>query len=214
MNQPGACWDYSRSTDVLGRIVEVVTGRTLGEELSTRIFQPLGMADTGFSVPTKQQNRIAEPFAIDPEARTPVKLIDHKRTAMFESGGGGLASTAMDYARFCAMLASHGALGKERILGRKTLELMSSDHLGPHVRRGSDLLPPGHGFGLGFAVRTAAGMTVVPGSKGLFYWGGIAGTTFWIDPQEDMFALLMIQAPGQRDYYRMLFRTLVYAAVE
>ena len=91
---------------------------------------------------------------------------------------------------------------------------MSSDHLGPHVRRGSDLLPPGHGFGLGFAVRTAAGMTVVPGSKGLFYWGGIAGTTFWIDPQEDMFALLMIQAPGQRDYYRMLFRTLVYAAVE
>ena len=214
MNQPGSTWDYSRSTDVLGRIVEVVTGHTLGEELASRIFEPLGMKDTGFSVPTKQQNRIAEPFAVDPEAKTPVKLLDHKRPAMFESGGGGLASTASDYARYCAMLAGHGTLGKERILGRKTLELMSSDHLGPHVRRGSDLLPPGHGFGLGFAVRTAAGMSAVPGSKGLFYWGGIAGTTFWIDPQEDMFALLMIQAPGQRDYYRMLFRTLVYAAVE
>ncbi len=214
MNQPGSTWDYSRSTDVLGRIVEVATGRTLGEELKARIFEPLGMTDTAFAVPEKKHGRIAEPFEIDPEAKTPVKLLNIRRTAMFESGGGGLASTAMDYARFCAMLAGGGALGKERILGRKTLELMASDHLGPHVRRGSDLLPPGHGFGLGFAVRTAPGMTVVPGSQGLFYWGGIAGTTFWIDPKEDLFALLMIQAPGQRDYYRMLFRTLVYAAVE
>ena len=214
LNQPGSTWDYSRSTDVLGRIVEIVAGRTLGEELSARIFEPLGMKDTGFHVPHKQQHRIAEPFATDPDTQAPVKLLGVTRPAMFESGGGGLVSTAGDYARFCAMLAGHGALGKHRILARKTLELMTSDHLGPHVKIGSDTLPPGHGFGLGFAVRTAPGIAVVPGSKGLFYWGGIAGTTFWIDPQEDMFALLMMQGPGQRDYYRMLFRTLVYAAVE
>ncbi len=214
LNQPGSTWDYSRSTDVLGRVVEVVTGRTLGEELKARILEPLGMEDTGFHVPAKQQGRIAEPFATDPEAQTPVKLLNVARPAMFESGGGGLVSTAMDYARFCAMLAGGGALAGTRILARKTLELMASDHLGPHVRRGSDLLPSGHGFGLGFAVRNAPGMTFVPGSPGLFYWGGIAGTTFWIDPKEDMFALLMIQAPGQRDYFRMLFRTLAYAALE
>jgi CubicO group peptidase (beta-lactamase class C family) len=214
LNQPGAAWDYSRSTDVLGRVVEVVAGRTLGEELKDRILDPLGMADTAFHVPQKQQHRIAEPFATDPETGGPVRLFNVTRPAMFESGGGGLVSTAMDYARFCAMLAGGGALGKTRLVARKTLELMTSDHLGAHVKRGSDLLPPGHGFGLGFAVRNAPGMTVTPGSVGMYYWGGVAGTSFWIDPKEDLFAVLMIQAPGQKDYYRMLFRTLVYAAVE
>lgn len=214
LNQPGACWDYSRSTDVLGRVVEVVTGNTLGVALEDQILGPLGMKDTAFSVAEKNFDRIAEPLSIDPDTQQPVKLFNARRVARFESGGGGLMSTAPDYARFCAMLAGGGTLGKERIVGPLTLEFMASDHLGPDVRRGSDLLPAGHGFGLGFAVRTAPGMTFVPGSEGLFYWGGIAGTTFWIDPQEDLFAMLMIQAPGQRDYYRMLFRTLVYAAVE
>lgn len=214
LNQPGACWDYSRSTDVLGRIVEIVAGKTLGEALEEQILGPLGMKDTAFSVAEKNFDRIAEPLPIDPDTQQPVKLFNAKRVAQFESGGGGLMSTAPDYARFCAMLAAGGTLDKERIIGPMTLEFMASDHLGPHVKRGSDLLPAGHGFGLGFAVRTAPGMTFVPGSEGLFYWGGIAGTTFWIDPKEDLFALLMIQAPGQRDYYRMLFRTLVYAAVE
>lgn len=214
LNQPGTCWDYSRSTDVLGRVVEVVTGKTLGVVLHDGILEPLAMKDTAFSVAEKSFDRIAEPLPVDPDTNAPVKLFNARRVAQFESGGGGLMSTAADYARFCAMLAGGGSFGKERILGRKTLELMASDHIGPHVRRGSDLLPAGHGFGLGFAVRTAPGMTFVPGSSGLFYWGGIAGTTFWVDPKEDLFALLMIQAPGQRDYYRMLFRSLVYAAVE
>jgi len=214
MNQPGTTWDYSRSTDVLGRIVEIVTGKTLGVALEEQILGPLGMKDTAFSVAEKNFDRIAEPLPIDPDTQQPVKLFNAKRVAQFESGGGGLMSTAPDYARFCAMLASGGTLGKERIIGPMTLEFMASDHLGPEVRRGSDLLPPGHGFGLGFAVRTATGMASVPGSEGLFYWGGIAGTTFWIDPQEELFAMMMIQGPGQRDYYRMLFRTLVYAAVE
>lgn len=214
LNHPGASWDYSRSTDVLGRVVEVVTGKTLGQALEEQILGPLGMKDTAFSVAEKNFGRIAEPLATDPDTQQPVKLFNAKRVAQFESGGGGLMSTAPDYARFCAMLAGGGTFGKERIIGPMTLEFMASDHVGPDVPRGSDILPPGHGFGLGFAVRTATGMASVPGSEGLYYWGGIAGTTFWIDPQEDLFAMMMIQAPGQRDYYRMLFRTLVYAAVE
>lgn len=213
-NHPGVAWDYSRSTDVLGRLVEIVGGRTLGEELRARILDPLGMDDTAFAVAEQDHDRIAEPFAIDPDAKTPVRLLDIRRPAKFESGGGGLVSTAPDYARFCAMLADGGTLGSARILGRKTLEWMASDHLGPQVKIGSELLTPGHGFGLGFAVRTDPGLAPVPGTPGAFYWGGIAGTSFWIDPEEDLFALMMIQAPGQRDYYRMLFRSLVYAAVD
>lgn len=213
LHQPGTYWDYSRSTDVLGRVVEIVSGRSLGEELSRRIFEPLDMVDTRFTVPASAAGRVAEPFPTDPETGDPVKLLRASETVQFESGGGGLFSTAPDYARFCAMLAGQGTFGATRILGRATLDLMTADHLGPDVTLGSDLLPPGHGFGLGFAVRIAPGMADVPGSVGLFYWGGIAGTTFWVDPDEDLFAILMIQAPGQRDYYRMLFRTLVYAAL-
>ena len=214
LNQPGTYWDYSRSTDVLGRLVEIVAGRTLGEELARRIFEPLGMTDTRFTVPESEQGRVAEPFPEDPETGAAVKLLRASETVQFESGGGGLFSTAPDYARFCAMLAGRGTLGQTRILGRATLDLMTADHLGPDVTVGSDLLPPGHGFGLGFAVRVAPGLADVPGSVGLYYWGGIAGTTFWVDPYEDVFALMMIQAPNQREYYRALFRTLVYAALE
>ena len=214
MNQPGTTWDYSRSTDVLGRIVEIVAGSTLGEALSRRIFEPLGMVDTGFSVPAEDHVRVAEPFAKDPDTGDAVKLLRVSDHVQFESGGGGLFSTAMDYARFCAMLAGGGTFGKTRILGRATLAFMTADHLGSDVTVGSELLTPGHGFGLGFAVRTAPGIAAVPGSVGTFYWGGIAGTTFWIDPVEDVFALLMVQAPGRRDYYRTLFRSLVYAALD
>ena len=121
LHQPGTSWDYSRSTDVLGRLIEIITGRTLGEELKRRIFEPLGMVDTGFAVPAKDHDRVAEPFAIDPDTKAPVKLLRIVDWVSFESGGGGLFSTAMDYARFCAMLAGGGALGKTRLLGRKTL---------------------------------------------------------------------------------------------
>ena len=118
----------------------------------------------------------------------------------------------MDYARFLAMLLGNGKLSDTRLLGRKTIELMTADHLGT-VTGPADLLPPGHGFGLGFAVRTAAGMAPFPGSVGNYYWGGAAGTTFWVDPAERLFAVMMIQAPVQREYYRLLFRDLVYAAI-
>jgi CubicO group peptidase (beta-lactamase class C family) len=110
------------------------------------------------------------------------------------------------------MMLNGGRLGATRLLGRKTIELMASDHLGG-IPGSPDLLPPGHGFGLGFAVRLQPGMAPFPGSVGSYFWGGAAGTTFWIDPAERLIAVLMIQAPGQREHYRVLFRDLVYAAV-
>ena len=212
LHQPGTRWEYSRSTDVLGRLIEVISGQTLGQFLAERITGPLGMVDAAFSVPEKDHGRIAEPFAKDPENGTDVALLDVRRPALFESGGGGMVSTTMDYARFLAMLLGNGRLGQTRLLGRKTIELMTADHLGT-VSGPADLLPPGHGFGLGFAVRTSAGMAPFPGSVGNYYWGGAAGTTFWVDPAERLFAVLMIQAPVQREHYRLLFRDLVYAAI-
>jgi CubicO group peptidase (beta-lactamase class C family) len=210
--QPGTQWEYSRSTDVLGRLVEVWSGQTLGAFLAERILRPLGMADTGFSVPEADHGRIAEPFPKDPETGADVVGLDVRRTAVFESGGGGLVGTAMDYAAFMQMLLNGGSLGGTRLLGRKTVALMSSDHLGD-IPAPRETVPPGYGFGLGFAVRLAAGQAPFPGSVGDFYWSGAAGTSFWIDPAERLTAVLMLQAPGQRQYYRPLFRDLVYAAV-
>jgi CubicO group peptidase (beta-lactamase class C family) len=212
-HQPGTTWEYSRSTDVLGRLVEVISGQTLGAFLSDRILKPLGMVDSGFHVPEAQQHRIAEPFAVDPDSKAPVALLDVRRPALFESGGGGMVATSMDYARFLAALHGGGRLGGTRLIGRKTLELMTSDHLGGAISATADLLAPGHGFGLGFCVRTHAGLAPFQGSVGNYFWSGAAGTFFWVDPAERLFAVLMLQAPGPRDYYRVLFRDLVYAAV-
>jgi CubicO group peptidase (beta-lactamase class C family) len=120
----------------------------------------------------------------------------------------------MDYARFCQMLLNGGTLDGNRIIGRKTLELMASDHLGASVKADSPLMPPGHGFGLGFAVRTHRGIAPFPGSLGQFFWSGMAGTFFFIDPAEELFTVFMMQGPGQREYIRNMLRDLVYAAVE
>ena len=212
LHQPGTQWEYSRSTDVLGRLIEVISGQTLGAFLNERICGPLGMTDAAFSVPEKYHDRIAEPFAKDPDTNTNVSLLDVKRTALFESGGGGMVATTMDYARFCAMLLNNGRLDGTTYLGRKTLEFMTSDHLGS-IPGNPDILPPGHGFGMGFAVRTSTGLAPFPGSIGNYYWSGAAGTSFWVDPSERLFAVLMIQAPVQREHYRLLFRDLVYAAI-
>jgi CubicO group peptidase (beta-lactamase class C family) len=214
--EPGSTWEYSRATDVLGRLVEVVSGQTLGQFLRERVLAPLGMHETAFAVPPAQHGRIAEPFAHDPDGGVPMRVIDIRREAALESGGGGLASTAMDYARFLQFMLNKGELDGVRLLGPRTVEFMTSDHLGHIPINGgaaNTLLPPGHGFGLGFAVRTATGLAPVPGSVGMYYWGGIAGTSFFVDPAEDMFALMMIQAPNQRDYFRPLFRDLVYASL-
>ena len=212
--QPGAEWNYSRSTDVLGRIIEVVSGKTLGEFLSERILSPLQMAETAFHTAEDNAGRLAEAFAMDPWSREKVQLFNMLEKPAMESGGGGLVSTTMDYARFCQMLLNGGRLDGNRIIGRKTLALMASDHLAPSVKVQGGMLPPGHSFGLGFAVRTQQGMAPYAGSVGQFYWSGVAGTFFWIDPSEDLFAVFMCQGPGQREYFRSLMRTMVYAALE
>jgi CubicO group peptidase (beta-lactamase class C family) len=212
--QPGAVWNYSRSTDILGRVIEIVSGQTLGAFLTERILAPLQMAETGFHTGPENAGRLAEPFANDPWTGEEVKLFSMLEKPVMESGGGGLVSTTMDYARFCQMLLNGGTLDRVRIIGRKTLQLMASDHLDPTVKIEGNLLSPGHGFGLGFAVRTHEGMAPFPGSAGQFFWSGVAGTFFWIDPKEELFAVFMAQGPGQREYFRNVVRNLVYAAVE
>jgi len=212
--QPGAEWNYSRSTDILGRIIEVVTAKPLSAFLTERILAPLQMAETAFHTGEENTGRLAEPFPVDPWNGDKIQLFNMLEKPVMESGGGGLVSTTMDYARFCQMLLNGGALDGVRIIGRKTLQLMASDHLGPDVKVDSPLMPPGHGFGLGFAVRTQAGIAPFMGSVGQFFWSGMGGTFFWIDPAEDLFAVFMSQGPGQRTYTRTLARNLVYAALE
>jgi CubicO group peptidase (beta-lactamase class C family) len=214
MCQPGSEWNYSRSTDILGRIIEVVSGKTLSAFLTERILAPLQMAETAFHTGEENAGRLAEPFPVDPWNGAKVELFDMLEKPVMESGGGGLVSTTMDYARFAQMLLNRGTLDGNRIIGRKTLQLMASNHLGPGVKVESPLMPAGHGFGLGFAVRTDAGIAPFPGSVGQFFWSGMAGTFFWIDPVEDMFVVFMMQGPGQREYIRTQLRDLVYAAVE
>src|SRR5450631_4436143 len=212
--QPGAEWNYSRSTDILGRIIEVVSGKSLSAYLAERILAPLQMAETAFHTGEENAGRLAEPFPIDPWSGDKVALFNMLERPVMESGGGGLVSTTMDYARFCQMLLNGGTLDGARIVGRKTLQLMASNHLDPTVRVDSPLMPAGHGFGLGFAVRTQPGMAPFPGSVGEFFWSGMAGTFFWIDPKEDLFAVFMMQGPGQRQHFRYLLRGLVYAAID
>jgi len=216
MYQPGSVFEYSRATDVLGRVIEVVSGQSLQDFLREHIFEPLGMTDTAFTVPPEFHGHIAEPFARDPDGGVQMRVIDVRLDATLASGGGGLISTAQDYARFLQFMLNRGELNGVRLLGPQTVDFMTCDHLGeiPVAATGSlALLPAGHGFGLGFAVRKQLGVAPVPGSVGTYFWGGLAGTTFFVDPKLDMFACLMLQAPNQREYYRMLFRNLVYAAV-
>lgn len=212
-HQPGSCWEYSRATDVLGALLEAAGGQPLGQLLHQRILAPLGMHDTGFAVPQPQWHRIAEPFERDPDSGEAMALLDARKVPVFESGGGGLVSTAHDYLRFLRLLRNGGALDGVRLVSRKTIQWMTADHLGSIPVHG-DTLPPGYGFGLGVAVRTAAGLAPLPGSVGEYSWSGLAGTFFLVDPAEDLIAMLFTQAPGPRVHYRNLFRHLVYAAVD
>ncbi len=217
MFEPATTFEYSRATDVLGVLVERISGVTLGAFLQDNILGPLDMKDTAFAVMPAQHQRIAEPFAIDPDSGTAVHLINVKRPYPLQSGGLGLVSTAMDYARFLQCLLQGGQLGPNRLLSPNTVRYMTSDHLGGmaqhFTQRSGYMLPAGVGFGLGFSVRLADGMDNVPGTKGLYSWGGIAGTAFFVDPVKDMFAIFLTQAPNQREVYRPIFRNMVYAAL-
>ena len=216
LHQPGEVWEYSVSTDVLGRIVEVASGLDLDRFVAERITGPLKMSDTGFYLTASQAGRLARPDSamMMPPAQATAK------PAVF-SGGGGMLSSAGDYSRFCQMLLNGGELEGVRILAPKTVALMTSDQLPPSTDRHSpvatylDAFGPtpemGTGFGLGFAIRTAAGRNPVPGSIGDFSWAGITGTFFWVDPKEKLVTVLMMQVPQATNvpYWRQT-RTLVY----
>ncbi len=212
--QPGTQWNYSVSVDVLGRLVEVVSGQPFDVFLRERIFDPLGMADTGFRVPDSKSDRVAPTYGHSGPDRAlgpgDTSICDLPSTLF--SGGAGLRSTAQDYARFAQMLLNGGELDGARILGRKTVELMTVDHLEEGMPTG--FLSPGWSFGLGFTVKTEAGLDGLPSSVGEYNWIGIQGTSFWVDPEEDLVGVFMVQIRPNRDItFRDQFKRLVYQAL-
>jgi CubicO group peptidase (beta-lactamase class C family) len=213
MHQPGEVWEYSLSTDVLGRVVEIVEGASLGEILQERLFGPLHMVDTAFYTPESKLARRADPFSFDVMIAAGADTRQSTSPPKFESGGGGLMSTLADYTSFVAMLSAGGALDGIRILSPRTLAFMASDHLDAGVRKDHYLLWPGHGFGLGFAVRNDPGKAPTAGGVGEFFWGGMMGTAFWVSPRDSLFAIIMVQTPENREYFRVLFRNLVSGAI-
>lgn len=218
-HQPGTVWEYSLSSDMLGRVVEAASGKRLSEFLDERLFKPLKMDDTAFWLAKENSARLAQPFATDPASGQPNKVIEVAAQPKNDSGGAGAVSTAADYLRFAQMLLNGGQLDGARVLSRTTVNLMTSDHLGTRISAplspGELLLgTPGYTFGLGFAVRQGNGVAGVPGSAGEFLWAGYAGTFFWVDPKEEIVGVYMTQAPSPiRASYRRLFKQLVYQAV-
>lgn len=219
--QPGSTWEYSLSTDLLGRVLEAATNKPLSVLLNEKLIQPLGMKDTSFVVPASKVSRIAEPLLIEPLTGGPMaKVLDLTKPMGNESGGAGLATTADDYLRFCQMLLNGGTLDGKRYLSRTTIALMTSDQLGPKVAtpvQPGELLMgvQGYTFGLGFMVRQGAGLASVPGSEGDYAWAGLGGTFFWVDPKEQLIGILMTQTPGAiRQYYRRMIKQLVYQAID
>lgn len=217
--QPGTTWEYSLASDVLGRVVEAASGKRLGAFMAERLFVPLRMNDTAFWVPSTKMGRLAEPFEKDPIAGAAVRLINVSQEPGNDSGGAGGVGTAGDYLRFAQMLANGGVLDAQRVLSRPNVRFMTSDHLGSRIALaatpgGSVLGGSTYTFGLGFAVRPSNGIAPTPGSAGDFNWGGYAGTTFWVDPKEQLVAVFMVQSIGPvRAYHRALFRQLVYQAI-
>ncbi len=203
VHEPGERWTYSVSTDVLGYLVEVVSGMPFEEFLQTRLFEPLGMVDTAFSVPSEKVDRFAALYRPTKEnrlERTRRPALEVDEYTFFPSGGGGLVSTAADYMRFSQMLLNGGELDGVHILGKKTVELMRYPH---HNNR----------FGLGFRVITDENPPNILGSVGSFSWGGAAATTFWIDPQEELVAVLMTQLLNNRYPFHQQFKVLTYQAL-
>jgi len=233
---PGSRWNYSVATDVCGYLVEVISGKRFDDYLQANIFDPLGMIDTGFHVPAAKQSRLAANYSVNAAgtlrlestgAVAPLNLVDDPPTSTYLqpptylSGGGGLASTATDYFRFAQALCNDGELDGVRIIGRKTLELMTSNHLPD----GTDLMHhaegrwaettfKGIGFGLGFSVTLDPAQAQVSGTPGEFAWGGAASTAFWVDPIEDLVVVFMTQLmPSSQYNIRRELRSIVYSAL-
>jgi CubicO group peptidase (beta-lactamase class C family) len=216
--QPGTTWDYSHSVDILGRVIEVISGKSLYQFEKEHILDPLGMKDTSFYVtdPAKK-SLVAEPFPNDRTIGNDAVMNDSRVPQKWESGGGGMVSTIGDYGKFAHMILNGGTLDGRRYLSPKTVAYMGSNHIGPGsgVAPGPYYLPgPGFGFGLGFAVRTEAGVSPAEGSVGEINWSGAGGTTFWIDPKENMFVVFMAQTVSQRTRLRVALKDVVYGAFE
>ncbi len=223
---PGSSWNYSVSTDVLGVIVERISGMSLGEYFQTNIFAPLGMTDTSFQVDAAKTSRLPDSFAWHPRDKMSPNDPGGAKSAWargfkFQSGGGGLSSTVADYRRFCQMLLNNGALDGNQVISPKTLELMTVNHLpgGGDLTEHSTALfseaeNAGTGFGLGFAVTMNPALTLVPGSPGEFFWGGMYSTAFFIDPLEDIYMVFMTQLMPSSTYpIRREIRTMIYSAL-
>ena len=220
--QPGAAWNYSIATDVVGHLVAVLSGQEFGAFLHDRVLGPLGMADTAFHCPPDHQGRFAANYA---RGDTGLVLVDDPATGRFaqpraiQSGGGGLVSTAGDYMRFCRMMLGGGTLHGERLLGRKTVALMTRNHLRGDMAamgqaRFSESSYEGIGFGLGFSVMLDPARAAIVGSPGEYAWGGAASTAFWIDPAEDMAVVMLTQLTPSSTYpIRKELRVLTYAAL-
>jgi CubicO group peptidase (beta-lactamase class C family) len=223
---PGTSWNYSVSTDVLGVLVERISGQALGDYFQQHIFEPLGMVDTGFKVSSSESGRLPEAYGFHPAEK--MKLADPAgaesgwaKGFSFQSGGGGLVSTIADYHRFCRMLLNGGALDGLQIISPKTLELMTANHLpggGDLTHHSKSLFSEaenaGIGFGLGFACNIDPAATMLAGSKGEFYWGGMYSTAFTIDPVEDLIMIFMTQLMPSSTYpIRREIRTMMYAAL-
>jgi len=208
MYQPGTVWEYGRSTDVLGHLIERVTGQPLDQVLEARIFKPLKMTDTGFWVPLEKLDRVAEAFEKDPDGGTIFPPLQVRYKPIYLAGGQGLVSTAHDYLRFAQMLLNGGELDGVGILSEESVDEMTRNQLGT-------IKAPfqAYGFGLGFAVRLTDEGGSAPGRAGEYNWSGYGGTAFWVDPKEGLIAILMTQAPNQRNYTRILFRKQVYGAL-
>jgi CubicO group peptidase (beta-lactamase class C family) len=222
-NQPGEVWEYSAAVDVLGRVIEVVSGMELDRFLEERVTKPLGMSSTGFYVREADRDRLAQP-QIDPATGKRPPMFDATQKPKLFSGGGGGVSTASDYLLFCEMLMHGGKLGTTRLLSQSTINLMTSNALKPGIgysatqsQRFGDILPApamGQGFGLGFAVRTETGQNPLPGTVGSFYWTGAYGTTFFVDPKQELVIIMMIQVPSPANsFYRRAVRYLAYQAL-
>jgi CubicO group peptidase (beta-lactamase class C family) len=210
---PGSVWDYSLGLDVLGLAVEAVSGQTLGQFLHQRLVKPLQMADTAFVVPPEKAKRFAKPLPNDPDTGKPQVIRDATKPTKFECGGGCAVSTASDYLRFSQMLLNRGRLGDVRILGGKTVDFMTANHLGPEVDVEKLRTYPninGYGFGLSVAVRQHTGMAGMMGTPGDYNWGGANGTYFWVDPKEQLVVVFMAHTPGPiRLHTRQLITALV-----
>ena len=215
-HQPGTFWEYSISVDVLGLLLERVTGKPLDQVLAQMLFEPLGMKDTAFWVPPAKVSRLADALDADPQKVTMNKsyrILENPVGKSYLKGGAGLVGTADDYLKFAQMMVNGGHYQGKRYLSKKTVDFMLSDHTNGMGGTTTATTGPGYGFGLGFGVREHDGVAWVPGTKGDAMWAGAWGTSFWIDPKEGLVGILMAQGPSNRIHTRMLYKNLVYGAM-